>query len=394
MNTAEPIAAPGGPPGPQRARARHHPLLGGLLLKEGLNSTECSPSSEEWSRARCSVSFSWARSSSRSHELSVTLSKYDRTRLLGDVLVETQVISPIQLETALTVQQRTDGSLGEILIELGIINERQLKEALSTQLRIPLVDLDERGFDPSLASVITERYARHHRVLPIARVDDRIVLAMDDPTDVEVTAELRSCIGHRIDVVAATADALERAFRRVYGEHGDERPVRPSKDDQAEATRPESTELMPPAVSSVEQNATAADRTDTQRTGVQSVRAGTTLEAIRTRMDAIRHFVWKWERAVDTVEALLRERAEQRAALQRLAEELRDNRSLLARTIEQLEAKSHVLTRLEVAHAALVQEDATRARSLAELRERHEILLQDRQFATDRIKAALRRLKG
>ena len=57
-----------------------------------------------------------------------------------------------------------------------------------------------------------------------------------------------------------------------------------------------------------------------------------------------------------------------------------------------MDAKTH-LARLEIAQAALLRDKEALGRSLSELQERHDALLQDRLFAIDRVGAALRRLR-
>lgn len=398
MNVAELSATPGAPSAVQRVRPRHHPLLGGLLVKEGLiNRAQLEKVlalQQEIEPRPLLGQILLDQKLITSHELNALLSKYQRKHLLGDVLIETNTITPAQLETALVTQRKTDGPLGDTLIQLGFITEQQLKQALSIQLRIAFVDLDDRSIDPSMTPVISERYARHHRAIPIAKIEDRIVLAMDDPTDVEVVAEVRSCTGHRIDVVTATADALERAFSRVYGERGDVRSVHPSRVEEDEAAGREAMEQMMPAAVSPEQDASAPDGGGTtHRRGGERARAGVAFDAIRARMDAIRQLARNWERWTDAVEALLRERLERRAEIERLAGELRESRTALARTSQELQAKAQVLTRLEMAHAAVLQEREALGRSLCELRERHDALLRDRQFAIDHVSAILRRLR-
>jgi chromosome segregation ATPase len=120
---------------------------------------------------------------------------------------------------------------------------------------------------------------------------------------------------------------------------------------------------------------------------------GIGLDAVRARMEAIRQLARNWERRVDAVEALLRERLERRSQIERLTGDLQENRAALARTGQELDAKTQVLGRLEIAHAALLRDNEALERSLRELQERHDALLQDRRFAIERVGAALRRLR-
>jgi hypothetical protein len=375
MDTAELGTAPGAPPAAPRTRPRHHPLLGGLLLKEGvINRAQLERAltlQQDLEPRPLLGQLLVDQKLVTPHELNVILGKYQRKHLLGDVLVETNAVTPDQLEAALLAQRRTGSPLGTALVRLGFISERQLKQALAIQLRVAYVDLDARSIDPALAPLISERYARHHRVIPIARNDDRLVLAMDDPTDVDVVAEVRASTGHRIDVVTATADALERALCRLYGARGEGRSIREAAGDEGTANGSGS---IPPR-------------------GVDPAAPGAPLGTIRARLDAIRRVARSWERKVDAVDALLRERLERGAEIERLDRELRENRSALARTREELEAKAEALRRLELTHAAVLRERTALERSLEDLQERYGALLRDHEFAIDRVSAALRRLR-
>jgi MshEN domain len=395
MNVAELSTTRGAPTTAHGTRPRRHPFLGGLLVKDRLiNQTQLEQvlALQRQTEPRPLLGQMLVdQKLITPHELNVVLGKYRREHLLGDILVETNLLTSAQLETALASQRRTGSPLGETLVEMGYISERQLKHALCIQLRIVFVDLDQRSIDPDLTAVISERYARHHRAIPIAKADDRIVLAMDDPTDAEVVAEVRSCTGYRIDVATATADALERALSRLYGDRGS---VHPPTVPRSEGTGQDAMEQVMPAAGAPEQAASGAiGRAPAHRRGGERAQPGIALDAIRARMEAIRQLARNWERRVDAVEALLRERLERRSEIERLTGELRQHQAALARTSQELEAKTQVLARLEMAHAALLRDRETLGRSLSDLQERHDALLQDRHFAIERVGAALRRLR-
>jgi len=397
MNITEPTASTGVPT--PRARPRHHPLFGGLLIREGLiNQAQLDKAlalQQETEPRPLLGQMLLGQKLVTPHELNAALAKYQRTHLLGDLLIKAKAITPAQLERALAIQRRSHGPLGDTLIQLGLITERSLKNALSIQLRIPLVDLDDLAIDPSLNAVISERYARHHRVIPIGEIDGRIVLAMDDPTDVEVVADVRSCTGREIDVVVVTADVLERALARLYRERRDGASLRPSStqgEDTGTRLPPQETVQAAVAGAPADPNAPDMDAIAHREDG-ERPRAASALDAIRAQMNAIRQTARSWNRWTDAVETLLQERIEKRAEIERLTGELQGVRAALARTAQELEAKIQVLARLEAAHAALLQDHGSLGSALADLRERHDALLRDRQFAIDHISQALQRLR-
>ncbi len=400
MNTVDMSTAAGAASPVQRARLRHHPLLGGLLVKEGLiNETQLERAlalQHEVEPRPLLGQVLLDQKLVTPHELNAVLSKYQRKHLLGDVLIETKAVTPAQLDAALAAQRKTDRALGDALIQLGFITERQLKQALAIQLRISFVNLDEHALEPSLRSVLSESYARHHRVLPIAKDDDRIVLAMDDPTDLEIIAEVRSCTGQRIDVVTAMAEAMEHAFSRLYGVPGDARPsVGPSAGVETEEPPAAVTAhtILPSAASKV--TASLPEGADlAPRKGSDQSRSVAAIDAIRGRMDSLRQLARGWERSVDAVEALFHDRRDGRAEIERLSGELREGQAALARATEALDAKAQALVRLEAAHADALREAEGLRRALADLQERHDALLRDRAFAIDHLTAVLRQLRS
>src|SRR4029450_12471265 len=216
MNVTEIHACPTAPSG----RPRRHPFLGGLLVKDRLiNEAQLERALALQGQAEPRPLLGQLLVDQKlltPHELNVVLAKYRREHLLGDILVETHLVTSAQLDTALATQRRTGAPLGTTLIELGYITERHLKQALSVQLRIAFVDLDRRAIDRGLAGLISERYARRHRVIPIAKTDHRIVVPMEDPTDSEVLTELRACTGLPVESVATTSDEMARALGRLY----------------------------------------------------------------------------------------------------------------------------------------------------------------------------------
>jgi hypothetical protein len=374
----------------QRTRARHQPLLGGLLVKEGLiNQAQLErvlALQQEMEPRPLLGQLLLDQKLVTAYELNAALSKYNREHLLGDVLVETRLITTAQLETALATQRKTDGPLGETLIQLGFITERQLKRALSIQLRIAFVDLDDRSIDPSLTSLISESYARHHQVMPIARIDDRIILAMADPTDVDRITELRSCTGCGIDVVTTTADGLERALSRAYGTRHEPAPPAPAPLEASDPAKEQPTNRVAPTLAPAPEGSVAAEKLVPP--------PGAALATVRARMEPIRQLARHWERWADTVEGLLGERLERRGEVARLAVDLEESRAAHERTKLKLEARDQALSRLEAAHAALAREHETLRAAVAELQERHDALIRDRGYAIDHLEAVLQRLRS
>jgi type IV pilus assembly protein PilB len=149
-------------------------------------------------------------------QLVSVLERHRRSSRLGDLLLKSGAITAAQLGTALVEQRRAGQALGETLVRLKYVTEERLRQALCLQLHIKFFDLDSIMIDPSLRSAVNSRFALRHRVVPLARVGDTLVVAMDDPTLTGLVDELGRSTGLRIEVVTSTGASITRALGRLY----------------------------------------------------------------------------------------------------------------------------------------------------------------------------------
>src|SRR5262245_38062108 len=128
-------------------------------------------------------------------ELADALRRYEKQYRLGDILVETNVISETQLQLGVDHHRRSGLRLGDALLQLGFVNEEMLKLALCTQLDVTFVDLDRFSMDRALASLLPKAFAQQHRVLPVARIDDALTIGLADPTDGWIAEHIEAMTG-------------------------------------------------------------------------------------------------------------------------------------------------------------------------------------------------------
>jgi type IV pilus assembly protein PilB len=136
---------------------------------------------------------------------------------IGDILIQSNYITPAQLQEALTEQQKSGERLGNILVHFGHITEQMLIEVLEFQLGIPHVVLAKRKIDPETLGSIPEQLAKKYKVFPVERTDNRLVLGMVDPQNVFAMDELRLTLGLEIQPVIITEEDWNRALSQYYG---------------------------------------------------------------------------------------------------------------------------------------------------------------------------------
>lgn len=140
-----------------------------------------------------------------------------KRKRLGDLLIDSGVISEEQLQQALREQGKTKQKLGDSLISQGYITEQQLFEVLEFQLGIPHVSLFKYQIDPSITAIIPESLARRYQAIPLHKEGGKLLVAMADPLDYFAIEELRMSTGFRIEPAISGKDELQRAIARYYG---------------------------------------------------------------------------------------------------------------------------------------------------------------------------------
>jgi len=150
--------------------------------------------------------------------LNFVLNRFQKRIRLGDLLIQSGVLTKQQLEVGLKHQRKMAIRLGEALVKLNFITEQVMKQTLCAQLNIPFLDFANITLKPELSKLINKNYALKHGVVPIAMIGNTMTLLMDDPTDTELIEELQQFTGYTINVITSTKADIMDAFAELYEE--------------------------------------------------------------------------------------------------------------------------------------------------------------------------------
>jgi type IV pilus assembly protein PilB len=146
---------------------------------------------------------------------------------IGDLLVQVGLIDEMQLQAALSQQRQWGGRLGDVLIDKGFVDEMMLYRGLAKQLRTELVAIPHLELSQDIVRSLPEDVCLKHGVLPIARDDREVTVAMSDPGNIEALDEIGFRSGVRVKTVLAPSREIEWAHRRFF--HGEMGPCPPPK---------------------------------------------------------------------------------------------------------------------------------------------------------------------
>jgi MSHA biogenesis protein MshE len=135
---------------------------------------------------------------------------------IGELLVQHQIISEEQLQTALSEQKRTGSKLGHTLVELGYLSPTGFLKFLGQQLQIPYIDLRHYQYKADSVRLLPEIYTRRFRSLVLAEERDGLLVGMADPTDIFAFDELRRILKRPIKLAVVGEDELLDIVDRIY----------------------------------------------------------------------------------------------------------------------------------------------------------------------------------
>jgi type IV pilus assembly protein PilB len=135
---------------------------------------------------------------------------------LGALLLQDGLVTQAQLDAAIADQGKSGKPLGRILIEMGAIGEIDLVRTLARQMGLEFVDLADYPLDRGASALIAESVARRYAALPIGWEDDKLVVAMADPSNVFALDDIRTITGAEVRTVVATRAQLIEAIDGVH----------------------------------------------------------------------------------------------------------------------------------------------------------------------------------
>ena len=140
-----------------------------------------------------------------------------RIEPIGEILLSHNAITIDQVKHALEVQRQSKGRLGRVLVEMGAVTERQLARAIAQQWGLPYTELSEDGVNPEAARLIPAYLAQRHGVIAVDRKQDRLVVAMPDPSNVVAIDDIRLLTGLDVEIIIASPEDISRLQSKFQG---------------------------------------------------------------------------------------------------------------------------------------------------------------------------------
>jgi general secretion pathway protein E len=143
-------------------------------------------------------------------------------KTLGQILVESNALTEGALTEALEEQGDTKAKLGEILVEKELISEEDMLRALAYQLDLPYyARLPVHDIDATLVDNIPINFCRDNKILPVAKDDFNVTVAVADPLNIFPIDDLRLILSININMIVSPPAVIDNSINRVFERSND-----------------------------------------------------------------------------------------------------------------------------------------------------------------------------
>ena len=137
-------------------------------------------------------------------------------RKLGELLIESGLLTIENLKDALEAQKNTGKRLGEILIDMKIISEEEMAFSLAMQLKIPFIDLIDYSIKNDVIDCIPEEVCQKFICIPLSMKNNILDVAMADPLDLHIMKDLQFITGYNIQPAISTRSQIRDKLQQYY----------------------------------------------------------------------------------------------------------------------------------------------------------------------------------
>ena len=167
---------------------------------------------------------------------------------LGEMMVESGLISKEQLLMALKSQRSMGGKLGENLVRVGaLLDEEEIASFVARQMNLGHIALPDIELDEEVVRLIPEDLCLKYVIIAVSRTNKVLTVATSDPKNVYVLDAIKFITGCAVKPVVATESqirvclekffqsSMQKEMQDILGAVGDEMEVVKEQNEDADA---------------------------------------------------------------------------------------------------------------------------------------------------------------
>jgi len=136
---------------------------------------------------------------------------------IADVLIEDGLLLPNQLEEATAIQKQKGGRLLKILTDKQFVTDQDMAFSMGRCLNVSPVNLARIRIPEEIMGMIPREMAKANKLVPVARLNGKLFIAMVDPTNVLAVDDVKRRVQLEVVPMIATEKSVAEALSGVHG---------------------------------------------------------------------------------------------------------------------------------------------------------------------------------
>jgi type IV pilus assembly protein PilB len=137
-----------------------------------------------------------------------------RRKRLGEILVAKGVVTAPRINEALAKNDNRQKRIGEILLAEGLVTEELVAQSLAEQRDLRYVDLADQRVNPAFFESIPVDIMQRFQFVPLEDSGEVLIVALADPTNIQVIDELELLLQRQIEVAVSTPSGILETLQR------------------------------------------------------------------------------------------------------------------------------------------------------------------------------------
>jgi type IV pilus assembly protein PilB len=134
---------------------------------------------------------------------------------IADALVEDGLLSVKQVEELLEQQKKEGTRLLKLILEKAYVSEQDMAVSMGRVLSVPPINLSRVGIPVEIAEMVPREMAHNHKVIPVARLENKLFLAMADPLNVLAVDDVRRITRLEVSTMIAAEKAIIEKLNNI-----------------------------------------------------------------------------------------------------------------------------------------------------------------------------------
>jgi type IV pilus assembly protein PilB len=127
---------------------------------------------------------------------------------IADALVEDGLLTAGQVEELLEQQKKEGARLVKLIVDKAYVSEQDLAVCMGRVLNVPPINLARISIPEDIADLLPRETEYNHKVLPVARLENKLFLAMADPLNVLALDDVKRITKFEIAPLIATEKSI------------------------------------------------------------------------------------------------------------------------------------------------------------------------------------------